>query len=244
MSRRTPTHVEEVALGRFHAPEEAASLPGLVLIHDVWGVSPHSSALAADLAAEGFGVLEIDLYRDRDGPPSADPERFIRSLPDLEILADLDRGADWLGAHPVCRGRKIGVFGVCMGGIYAVLAACTSDRFAASAPFYGILSYETGMLAEPSGRNRETKPRSPIEAAEGLRMPLWASFGCEDEFVPLGDVDLLEAGFAKSGARFTIDRLEGAGHAFLNKTREPAFHAEASATAWGRVVPFLQTELS
>jgi len=236
-------HVEDVALGRFHVPDENASLPGLVLIHDVWGLSPHSQALASDLAAEGFGVLEIDLYRDRAGPPTADPGAFIRSLPDLEILGDLDRAAEWLGAHPVCRDRKIGVVGVCMGGTYALLAACTSAQFAAAAPFYGILSYDEGMLAGPGGRDREMKPRSPIEAGQSMRMPLFASFGCEDDFVPLADVDALEAGLAKSGMPFTVDRHEGAGHAFLNKMREPAFRAEASKMAWSRVIPFLRAEL-
>lgn len=235
--------VEDVDLGRFHAPDHAGSLPGLVLIHDVWGLSPHSRALASDLAGEGFGVLEIDLYRDRDGPPTADPGSFIRSLPDLEILADLDRAAEWLGAHPVCRDRRIGVVGVCMGGTYALLAACTSTRFYAAAPFYGILSYDEGMLAAPDGRDRELKPRSPIEAAEALRMPLFASFGCDDEFVPAADVDRLEVELARSDRPYTVDRHERAGHAFLNKMREPAFRPEASKRAWSRVIPFLEAEL-
>jgi carboxymethylenebutenolidase len=239
-----PTRFEDVEFGRIHLPEEGDSFPGLVLIHDVWGLTPHSQALAVDLAAEGFAVLEIDLYRDRAGPPTEDPGAFIRSLPDVEILADLDRAAEWLLGQPTCRDRKVGVIGVCMGGTYAVLAACTSDRFSAAAPFYGILSYDTGMLAEPAGRDRDRKPRSPIEAGEELRMPCRASFGCEDEFVPNRDVDRLEKELAKSGAAFTIDRFEGAGHAFLNKSREPAFRAEASASAWARVIPFLQSELS
>lgn len=238
------TLVEDVALGRFHRPENGASFPGLVLIHDVWGLSPHSQALGEDFAAEGFGVLEIDLYRELNGPPTEDPGAFIRSLSDPDILSDLELGADWLADQPTCRDRKIGIVGVCMGGTFALLAASLSDRFSAAAPFYGILSYDTGMLAEPTGRNREKKPDSPIELGGRLRMPLRASFGCEDEFIPGADVDALEAALATSASRFAIDRYEGAGHAFLNKTRQPAFRAEASREAWERVIPFLQAELS
>ena len=240
---RAATRVEHVELGRFHAPEGASSCPGIVLIHDVWGLSPHSEALAADLAAEGHGVLELDLYRDRDGPPSEDPGAFIRTLPDREILALIDRGAEWLAVQPLCRGRRIGVVGVCLGGTYALLAATHSDRFAAAAPFYGILSYDTGMLESPTGRDRERKPVSPIEAAAQLRMPLHAFFGGDDAFVPEADVAALESGLAKSGQRFVIERFEGAGHAFLNKTRAPAFRADASARAWSSLVPFLRKEL-
>ncbi len=234
---------EAVDLGRFHHPQSENGLPGLVFVHDVWGLSDHSLDLSRDLASEGFGVLEVDLYRDLAGPPTGNPGAFIRSLSDPRVLADLEAGADWLAAHPVCRGRKIGVMGVCMGGTYSLLAACLSDRFSASAPFYGILSYETGMLADPDGRDREKKPYSPLEVARELRMPLRASFGVEDEFVPVSDVDALEAALSESGARFFVDRYEGAGHAFLNRTREDAYRGDASEKAWGRVIPFLHETL-
>ena len=239
-----PIVTEEAAPGRFHRPQTGESFPGLVLIHDVWGLTDHSLSLARDLASEAFAVLEIDLYGDRGGPSIGEnPGAFIRSLPDPRVLSDLDAGADWLAERSVCRGRKIGVVGVCMGGTFSLLAACLSDRFSAAAPFYGILSYETGMLGAPEGRDRQKKPHSPIEVADRLRMPLRASFGVEDEFVPGSDVDALEAALAKSGERFAVDRYEGAGHAFLNRTREEAYRADASEKAWARVIPFLHAEL-
>jgi len=240
---RQPTLEEDVALGRHHYPQNGDSFPGLVLIHDVWGLSEHSRQLATELAGEGFAVLEIDLYREGAGPPTQDPGAFIRSLSDPSVLAHVETGAAWLMGRPMGRDRKVGVVGVCMGGTFALLAASSSDRFSAAAPFYGILSYETGMLADPAGRDLEKKPHSPIELANRLRMPLRASFGMEDEFVPNEDVDWLEQELARSGQPFEIDRYPGAGHAFLNRTREAAYRAEASKRAWARVIPFLMAEL-
>jgi len=239
-----PTIERDVALGRYHAPGDASTetLPGVVLIHDVWGLSDHSRALAADLAQEGFAVLEIDLYRDMDDVSIEAPGPFIRTLSDPGILADLDAGADWLVGEMNAR-PKVGVMGVCMGGTYALLAACLSDRFAAAAPFYGILSYDEGMLAEPSGRDRERKPFAPIEVASRLRMPLLASFGAEDEFVPVDHVRALEGALPKGGPPWQVDLYEGAGHAFLNRTREAAYRADASARAWSKLIPFLRSEL-
>lgn len=241
------TQTERVALGRFHRPEDArgaSTLPGLVLIHDVWGLSEHSDALADDLAREGFGVLEIDLYRSLGPVEIEDAGAHIRSLSDPEVLADLDRGADWLREEsPSTRGRRVGVVGVCMGGTFALLAACRSDRFDAAAPFYGILSYEEGMLAPPGERDAVRKPASPIEAAGGLRTPLLASFGREDGFVPEAHVDALEAALRRSGTAFEVDRHDGAGHAFLNRTRPEAYREAAAAAAWARVVPFLHARL-
>jgi carboxymethylenebutenolidase len=238
-----PTRVETGPLGPFHRPDDTGCYPGLVLVHDVWGLTEHSHALASDLAAEGFGVLEIDLYRELGDFEIEDPGSHIRSLSDPAILADLERGADWLAAEPCCRGRKCGVLGVCMGGTFTLLAACLSERFAAAAPFYGMLSYEHGMLMGADGRDRTRKPLSPIEAAGRLRTPTLASFGREDAFVPEEDVDALEAALATSGTRFEVDRYAGSGHAFLNRTRPEAYRADASRQAWDRVVPFLHEAL-
>ncbi|MCP4907560.1 MAG: dienelactone hydrolase family protein [bacterium] len=238
-----PTRVQDGAFGGFHLPAVGDSFPGLVLIHDVWGPSDHSRALAEELASEGFAVVEIDLYREMAPLSIEDPGAHIRSLSDPAIVADLEAAADWLAAQPCCEGRKIGVMGVCMGGTFTLLAACLGQRFAAAVAFYGILSYEEGMLAQPSGRDRIRKPLSPIEAGGRLTTPLLASFGHEDTFIPLEDVAALEAALSKSGVSFEIDRYPGARHAFLNRSRPEAYREDAAAAAWARVIPFLHAEL-
>lgn len=239
------TTSEEVGLGRFHRPAGGEDFPGLVLVHDVWGLSDHSQALAKDWAREGFGVLEIDLYRAYERVSIEDLGAWIRGLSDPDIVVDLEAGASWLSHEsPGCRGRRVGITGVCMGGTFTLLAACQSDRFAAAAPFYGMLSYDEGLLAADEGRDRARKPVSPIEGADGLACPTLATFGCEDGFVPEAHVAALEAGFARSGTRFEIDRYEGAGHAFLNKTRPEAYSEAASSAAWSRVVPFMREALA
>jgi carboxymethylenebutenolidase len=231
-----PTIERDTALGRYHSPDNAGddAIPSLVLVHDVWGLSEHSRALAAELASEGFGVLEIDLYREMGEVSIGAPGPFIRSLSDPDVLATLDAGADWLA-----RETNAG----CMGGTYALLAACLSDRFAASAPFYGILSYEVGMLANPDGRDFDLKPSAPLEVASQLKMPLLASFGAEDDFVPVEDVRRLEAQLRESRIPFRVDVYPDAGHAFLNRTREAAYRPETSARAWAVLIPFLHSHL-
>jgi len=233
----------EVAFGRLHAPAGVASAPGLVLVHDVWGRTEHSRTLGRKLAAAGFGVLELDLYRAMAEPRVTDPGERIRSLDDARTLADLDAAADWLADEPPCRGRRIGVIGVCMGGTFALLAACHSTRFSAAAPFYGLLSYDHGMHVGAGGRDRAKKPVSPLECAARLRMPLFASFGREDGFVPEQDVDRLEVELARSGERFRVERHAGAGHAFLNETREDAYRPALAARALADVAAFLHAAL-
>ncbi|MFT5441164.1 MAG: carboxymethylenebutenolidase, partial [Myxococcota bacterium] len=44
--------------GFLAAPDEGA-YPGVVVLHDVWGLRDHTRDIASRLAAEGFNVLAI-----------------------------------------------------------------------------------------------------------------------------------------------------------------------------------------
>ena len=216
----------------------------MVFIHDVWGPSPHSEQFADRLADAGFVVLAVDFYRALETRPENDPGAFIRGLSDPDVLADVARGVAALEARDDVTSGRIGVTGVCMGGMYAMLAACSVDGLSAAAPFYGMLSYDQGMLAEEGGRDTARKPRSPLEAAPDLRCPLLAFFGEQDTFIPMEDVDALEAALPKGAHDVEIVRYGDAGHAFMNETRAEAFRAEASADAWSRLEAFFGRALS
>ena len=51
---------EALEIGHLAAPRTGVH-PGVVMIHDVWGLSDHTRDLARRLAGEGFAVLAIDL---------------------------------------------------------------------------------------------------------------------------------------------------------------------------------------
>jgi carboxymethylenebutenolidase len=232
----------DVELGFLALPEHATS-PGVVMIHDVWGLSPHTRDYAARLAGEGFAVLAIDLYRRARPEKIADPGRWIRALSDPQVLADLGEGARFLAALPETNGR-VGVLGFCMGGMYALMAGCADLGFRASVPFYGMLSYGHGFLHDPAGLDPARKPREPLAMAAELRCPMLAFFGDQDTFIPLEDVRQLESEVAKTRVGAEIVVVPGAGHAFMNDTRPDAYRPEAAAMAWRRTVDFLRERLA
>lgn len=236
----------EVELGHHAQPEAAAegAVPGVVVVHDVWGLSAHTRDVAQRLAREGFGVLAVDLYRREPAPPAIDDVgRWMRALSDPQILADIEAAAAFLAEAPASRGRRVGVVGFCMGGSYALLAACGGRGIAASVPFYGLLSHEHGLLHDPAGLDPARKPRSPLEAARGLSCPLLAFFGADDPYVPVADVRELERRLAGGPHPAEVVVVEGAGHAFMNDTRPDAYRPEAARAAWTRTVAFLHRHL-
>ena len=238
---------EEVELGALLTPDSDTSVPGIVLIHDVWGLADHTRDISVRLAAEGFAVLAVDLYRRQGtrGTVQIDaPGPWIQELSDPQVVADLESAARFLSEHPAVAGRSVGVVGFCMGGMYALLAACVSRCFAASVPFYGLLSHRHGLLLREGGLDPVKKPNEPLEVASQLGCPLLGFFGDEDALIPLGDVEELRAAFAKAGPSAEVVIVEGAGHAFMNDTREETFRPEAAAAAWARMLEFLRAEFA
>jgi carboxymethylenebutenolidase len=233
---------EELKLGFLARPDSGVH-PGVVMIHDVWGLSEHTRDLAGRLSREGFAVLAVNLYHRKHEVRIEDPGAWMRVLSDLDALVDIQAAVDLLAAHPGSAGRKVGVTGFCMGGSYALLAACSCRGLSAAVPFYGLLSYRHGLLAGGDGPDRAAKPREPLDAAADLRCPLLAIFGEQDEFVPLADVRELERRLAASAHPSEVAIYAGCGHAFLNDTRPAAYRPEPARHAWARMVEFFRKRL-
>ncbi len=219
-------------------PAGATSLAGLVIVPDVRGLSDHYRDVARRFAGEGFFALAVDLYSREGAPELPDMDavfRWMQALPDARVLGDLDAAVAYLAGRPETAGRRIGITGFCMGGQYALMAACTLSRLAACVSWYGMLRHAA---------TSELKPRSALDMAPDLVCPFLGLFGEEDALIPLADVEALRAVLARTGKPFEIVTYPGAGHAFFNDTRPDAFRPAAAADAWGRAVRFLRTHLA
>jgi len=235
---------KDLELGYFAHPDEGGPHPGVVLIPDVWGLSDHYRDLARRLAGDGFGVLALDIYRRLTEVSISEPGPWMRNLSDPQMLDDVRAALELLRGDPATAGRKLGITGFCMGGMYALLAACECEGLSASAPFYGLLSHEHGILHDESGLDPAKKPRQPLDAVADLRCPLLAFYGDGDQFVPMSDIEALRERLAATPHETEVVVYPGAGHAFVNETRPDAFRPEATQDAWRRMVAFFRRHLA
>lgn len=215
-----------------------APLPAVVLLPDVHGLSGLYRTFAQRFAEAGFLAFVLDIYSREGAPALADMEQvfaWIGRLDDRRILADVAGAVAFVGGLEQVRAGSVGITGFCLGGQYALMAACTVPGLAAAVSFYGMLRYsEYG----------EHKPRSALDMAAELSCPYLGLFGAEDVLIPQADVRELEATLRRAGKDASIHVYPGAGHAFCNEGRADAYRPEAARDAFERAYAFFRRHLA
>ncbi|MHC6222123.1 dienelactone hydrolase family protein [Arthrobacter sp. MMS24-S77] len=179
--------------GYLAEPDGEGPFPGVVLIHEAFGLDDMMRSHADRLAAAGYLTLAVDLYS--DGGARRCLVATMRSLMSGtgRAFTDLSTARSWLRNDARCTG-KVGVIGFCMGGAFALLAA--HDDFDAASVNYGQL------------------PRDLEQALEGA-CPVVANYGGQDRTLR-GASAKLETALTNLGIEHDVKEFPTAGHAFLN----------------------------
>lgn len=174
-------------------PSTSGPWPGIVLLHEIWGLDSEMRAHADRLASHGFLTVAPDLYGSRRTPWSM--WSFMRSV-DRGVgrpFGDTETARRWLMAHPNWSGR-IGVVGFSLGASLALSGA--TDGFDACASNYG----------EP--------PRSPEQLRNAC--PTVASYGGRDRALK-GAAARLAQNLQDLGIEHDVKEYPNAGHSFMNR---------------------------
>ncbi|QKE83640.1 dienelactone hydrolase family protein [Arthrobacter sp. NEB 688] len=228
-----PTRVGDLA-AHLAVPAGEGPWPGLVLVHEAFGLDDNMRALADRMAGAGFLTLAPDLFS--RGRRSACLRATFTALRRGHGAAfdDVEAARAQLLADERCSGR-VGVIGFCMGGAFA-LALAPRPGWDAAAANYGML------------------PSAP-DALDGA-CPVVASYGGRDRSLT-GAAEKLEVALTARGVPHDVREYPGAGHSFLNPTDSAPWwmapvtrfvlHAgpepAAAADAWGRIDSFLAEHL-
>ncbi|HEV2256671.1 MAG TPA: dienelactone hydrolase family protein [Streptosporangiaceae bacterium] len=205
--------------------------PGVVVIHESWGLNGDIRAHADRLAAQGYLALAPDLYRGKS---------FVRCFRDAfrqlhagtgPVVDLLDKARAVLAARPDCTG-KIGVLGFCMGGGFALLCAPRGD--------FSVASVNYGEV--PGDAERVLAGSCPIVASYGARDPMGA-----------GPPQRLEEALTALNVPHEVKVYPGAGHSFMST--QPAaltplarlarldYKPESAEDSWRRIFAFFGEHL-
>ena len=225
----TPTEViyksgDDTVKGILFTPAGKGPFPGIVVIHEWWGLNDWVKEQAAKLAAQGYAALAIDLYRGKVAETSDIARELSRGVPEDRALRDLHAAVEFLKSQPNIKKDRIGSIGWCMGGGYSLDVALQEPTLAATVINYGQLSTDPAAIQK-------------------IHAPILGNFGAQDKDITPNDVKNFEAALKQAGKRADLKIYPDAGHAFANPIPKNGYRAADAADAWQRTVKFLNETL-
>jgi carboxymethylenebutenolidase len=237
--------------------------PGIVLIHEIFGLNDHIKDVADRIAKEGYVVLAPHLFSSKHVPQTMTPQnieltmQFMMSLPP-ERQRDLAYVQEQLAKYDE---TKRGAIQSLMGILFNLPRQKLAEELSAgvdylnSLPnihsgkigcagfcFGGAMSAELGCTGKTAatvifyGQNPE-----PLERVKNINGPVLGLYGAIDKRINEHLHELVRA-FVEYDKVFEIVVYSGAAHAFFNNTGRN-YNEEAAKDAWERLMRFFSVNL-
>lgn len=207
-------------------PQEKGPYPGVVLLHEWWGLNSQIKDLGARLACEGYGVIIPNLYGRIGGMVTGNQEvaeALMGKLNESLALQDINSCCEFLNTRQFIKRNIHGVVGFGMGGTLAMKFACQRKRLRGAVSYYG-------RMIQP-------------EALQDIVCPVLYHHAEHDPWVSTDEVHHLRTLASESKKTIEIRTYANAPHAFCNESRPETYREETAAEAWAATVTFLKSVL-
>jgi carboxymethylenebutenolidase len=207
----------------FSKPAGAGPFPGMIVIHEIFGLNDNIRQISREFAGQGYAALAVDLFSNRNRAICMMQIFYGMIFRPLNnsMLEDLNSAFNFLKQSQGVDADRMGAVGFCMGGAYALQMAITTNGMKAASVCYG------------------ANPR-PLEAV-ALACPIMGSYPDKDFTTKAAHE--LEASLVNYNVPHDIKIYENTQHSFYSQQRTP-FEVEASIDAWQRMLKFFGEHLS
>ncbi len=183
------------------AKSDRQPAPGIIVIHEWWGINDYIRYRCDMLAELGYIALGVDLYG--DGYQAENPEQATAAM--NSVLSDislantrLQAGYDFLLAQSNVDSSKTAAIGYCFGGAMALHMARLGLPLSAVVSFHGILS--------------------PFHTPEpgSIQAKILVCHGEDDAMVSMNDIENFHEEMERLDANYQVNIYPGAGHGFTS----------------------------
>ena len=194
--------------------------PGVLIIHEWWGLNDYMRERAAQIAGLGYAALALDMYGEGKVGSSADEAGALMTtvLNDMDTgTARLQAGFDALAGHSLVDKARIGAMGYCFGGAMVLHMARIGVPLQAVVSFHGSL----GSFHKPA----------PGE----VKAKILVCHGADDSLVPTEDIEHFKSEMKEAQADMEFIAYEGALHGFTSR------EADANGAQFGLPLAYDET---
>ena len=201
-------------------------VPGIVVVHEWWGMNRYARHRAEMLAKLGYIALAIDMYG--NGKTAEHPDNAGKFSSEImqhmdTARARFDAGLNLLKEQPHTDTGKIAAIGYCFGGGIVLRMALEG------ADLKGVVSFHGDLPTEP------VKDPAQVEAK------ILVCNGADDPFNPEKKVDAFKDAMDKAGIDYKLINYPGAEHSFTNPAADSlgkkfnlplAYNKQADEKSW------------
>jgi carboxymethylenebutenolidase len=205
-------------------PERKDKAPGVIVIHEIYGLTEWEPTVADRLAKEGFVAVVPDLLsskHDSTPPDENEARKLVGELEPERVTADLDATYAYLNGLPAVRKGDVGTIGFCWGGGQSFRYATNNPELKAVVVCYG--------------------PAPDTASMRRIKAPVLGIYGENDARINAALPDV-NAAMEKYGKTFTQEVYPGTGHGFLKPGRD-GYDGPQPARAWTRILEFYRARL-
>jgi carboxymethylenebutenolidase len=217
---------DELVYGHFVFPADMVDpLPGVIVIHEWWGLTDGVRAMADRIAAEGYVVLAVDLFGGQSTRSPADARNLLVSVVENPALAEENIRQAYQFLVDSGQAPRIGALGWDFGGGWALNTAMMfPNDLDAAVIYYGQVTSDEARLAP-------------------VNVPILGLFGAKDRGIPVDSVRQFEQKLEVLGKNYEIEIYPDAKHAFADPA-SANYNAAIAEDAWARTLAFLDLHLS
>ena len=192
----------DTALNGFIVYDDAVQgkRPGIVVVHEWWGITPHVRGEARKFAEQGYTAFVADMYAGKTADNPTDAGGLSKALMGnpAGMQARFNAARAELAKHPTVDASRIGASGYCMGGSVVLNMARTGADLA------GVVAFHAGLgTATPA-------------AAGKVKAKVLVLNGADDPFVKPDSIDAFKKEMEAAKVDYQFINYPGAVHAYTN----------------------------
>ncbi len=207
--------------GYLSRPKAEGVYPGVVMIHEWWGLNDNIRQMADNLASQGYIVLAVDLYGEvtNDSSRARELSSNVRQNPE-QAMDNLNGAVEYLKEQ---NADGMASLGWCFGGGQSLSISLRNEDIDATVIYYGNLVTDEENLSS-------------------LDSPVLGIFGSEDSSIPVDSVELFDSSLDSLGIENEIYIYPGVGHAFANPSGMN-YAPDETKDAWDKTLRFLEKHM-
>jgi carboxymethylenebutenolidase len=208
--------------------------PVILVATEIFGLNHYTKDICRRLAKAGYYAIVPDLYSRKVDLTTitsmAEIMPVVNSKFDAELISDYDATVEFVRASFKGDMGRMAIAGFCRGGRTSLVYTSANPKLKAAVAWYGAVGGQTNAFT----------PRTVMERAGEIKVPVLGLYGAKDAGVPIDQVEKFFAALKAAGIPSELVTYPEAGHGFHADFRAASYRRADAEDGWKRMLAWFR----